>query len=145
LARLPARGDGTALPQRTRRAKTRHANAPSFDARAALARGCGVDLTAIEGIDSRTAMILFSKIGSDMSRWPTERHFCSWLGLCPHRRITGGKLLSNRIRPGPNRAAQALRLAARSLHASKSTLGPTSGGSRAGSGPPRRSWRRPIS
>ena len=123
LATLPARGDGVALPQRTHRAKTRHANAPAFDARAALARACGVDLTAIEGIDSRTAMILFSEIGSALSRWPTEKHFCSWLGLCPHHRITGGKLLSSRIRPGPNRAAQALRLAARSLHASKSALG----------------------
>jgi transposase len=82
-----------------------------------------VDLTAIEGIESRTAMILDSEIGSDMSPWPTEKHFCSWLGLCPHHRLTGGKLLSSRIRPGPNRAAQALRLAARSLHASKSALG----------------------
>ena len=68
-------------------------------------------------------MILYSEIGSDMSRWPTEKHFCSWLGLCPHHRITGGKLLSSRIRPGPNRAAEALRLAARSLHASKGALG----------------------
>jgi transposase len=123
LATLPAQGDGAAPPPPTRRGKTRHANAPSFDARAALARACGVDLTAIEGIESRTAMILFSEIGSDMSPWPTEKHFCSWLGLCPHHRITGGKVLSSRVRPGPNRAAQALRLAARSLHASKSALG----------------------
>jgi hypothetical protein len=43
--------------------------------------------------------------------------------LCPHHRITGGKVLSSRIRPGPNRAAQALRLAARWLHASQSALG----------------------
>jgi transposase len=123
LATLPQRGDGVAPPTPTRRGKTRHANAPSFDPRAALARACGVDLTAIEGIDSRTAMILFSEIGSDMSPWSTEKHFCSWLGLCPHHRITGGKVLSSRVRPGANRAAQALRLAARSLHASKSALG----------------------
>lgn len=123
LATLPHRGDGVAPPPPTRRGKTRQANAPSFDAQAALARACGVDLTAIEGIDSRTAMILFSEIGSDMSPWPTEKHFCSWLGLCPHHRITGGKVLSSRVRPGANRAAQALRLAARSLHASKSALG----------------------
>jgi hypothetical protein len=123
LGTLPQHGDGTAPPSPPRPGKTRPANAPSFDARAALARACGVDLTAIEGIESRTALILISEIGSDMSPWPTEKHFCSWLGLCPHHRITGGKVLSSRIRPGPNRAAQALRLAARSLRASKSALG----------------------
>lgn len=123
LATLPARGDDIALPPRTRHGKTRHANTPAFDAQAALARACGVDLTAIEGIDSRTAMIVFSEVGSDTSPWPTEKHFCSWLGLSPHHRITGGKVHSSHVRPGPNRAAQALRLAARSLHASKSALG----------------------
>src|SRR5262249_29974847 len=54
LKSLPARGDGPAPAPPTRRGKARHANAPCFDARAALARACGVDLTAIEGIDSRT-------------------------------------------------------------------------------------------
>jgi hypothetical protein len=112
-----------ALPQRTRRDKTRHANAPAFDDRAALARACGVDLTAIEGIDSRTAMILCSEIGADMGRWPTEKHSCSRLGLFPHHPTTGEKILSSRIRPGPNWAAQAIRLAARSLHATKGALG----------------------
>jgi hypothetical protein len=58
-----------------------------------------------------------------MSRWPSEKHFCSWLGLCPQHKVSGGKVLSRKVRPGVNRAAQALRLAARALEHSRSTLG----------------------
>ncbi len=50
-----------------------------------------------------------------MSRWPTEKHFASWLGLCPHHKISGGKVLSRKVRPSANRAATALRLAAQCL------------------------------
>jgi transposase len=113
---------GQSVPYRPRRRK-REANEPRFDARARLYAVCGVDLTAIEGIDETTALVLLSEIGTDMSRWPSLKHFCSWLGLCPQHKISGGRILSRRVRRGSSRAKRALRLAARSLHHSKSALG----------------------
>jgi transposase len=80
-------------------------------------------LHAIEGIDENTALVLLSEIGADMSRWPTEKEFASWLGLCPQHKISGGKVLSRTVRPSTNRAAAALRLAAHSLQHSQSALG----------------------
>jgi transposase len=68
-------------------------------------------------------LVLLSEIGMDMSRWPSLKHFCSWLGLCPQHKISGGKILNRRVRRGASRAKRALRLAARSLHHSKSALG----------------------
>ena len=68
-------------------------------------------------------VVLLSEIGTDMSRWPSLKHFCSWLGLFPQHKISGGKILSRRVRRGSSRAKRALRLAARSLHHSKSALG----------------------
>jgi transposase len=96
---------------------------PAFDARTRLYRVSGVDLTAIEGIEESTALVILGEIGTDMSRWPTSKQFCSWLGLCPQVRQSAGKVLSSKVRAGPNRAAQALRLAANSLQSSKSALG----------------------
>jgi transposase len=110
------------LPPRSKKYK-RHDNDPRFDVRAAVFSVTGVDLTAIEGISDLTALTILSEIGTDMSRWPSVKHFTSWLGLCPQHKKTGGKVKSSRTRPGSNRAAQALRLAANSLHRSKSGLG----------------------
>ena len=64
-----------------------------------------------------------SETGLDMTKWPTSKHFGSWLGLSPNNRVSGGKVLSRRTTPNANRAAAALRLAAQSLHHSKSALG----------------------
>jgi transposase len=110
------------LPPRPRVRKRRD-NEPAFDARQRLHQVAGVDLTAIEGIEERTALVVLSEVGTDMGRWRSEKHFGSWLGLapCPHK--TGGKLLSAATRPGTSRAGQALRLAARNLHRSQSALG----------------------
>jgi len=80
-------------------------------------------LTAIEGIEESTALVVLSEIGTDMSRWPSEKHFGSWLGLAPNPKKSGGKVKSSATRPGVNRAAQALRLAAKNLQRSKSALG----------------------
>jgi transposase len=116
------KSEGKRLPYRPRKRK-RRATEPRFDARPPLFRLSGIDLTAIEGIDENTALVLLSEIGTDMSRWPTEKHFASWLGLCPHHKISGGKVLSRKVRPSTNRAATALRLAAHCLHRSHSALG----------------------
>jgi transposase len=112
---------GQPLPPKARRhTKT---NEPRFDARTPLSRMAGVDLTTLEGIEANTAWVILSAIGTDMHRWPSVKHFCSWLGLCPQHQISGGKVLSRRVRPGAHRVTVALRLAARSLHHSQSALG----------------------
>jgi len=103
--------------------RRRHRNRPAFDPREPLHRMTGVDLTRIEGIDETTALMVISEIGLDMSKWPSEKHCTSWLGVSPHQRVSGGKVRSSRTRPTTNRAAAALRLAAASLHHSKSALG----------------------
>jgi transposase len=119
FARLE-RHDGK--PAKSKR-RWRNKNAPSFDAREALYKLCGVDLTTIDGIDIATALKILSEIGPDLSRFKTMKHFCSWLGLCPGTKITGGKLISGKSKRTANRAAQALKLAAAGLRSSQSALG----------------------
>ncbi len=104
-----------------KRSKAR--NAPKFDLRTRLFQMCGVDLTRIDGIDVTTALVVVSEIGTDMSRFPSDKHFASWLGLCPGTKITGGKVMSGKTKRCANRAAQALRLAAAALRTSQSALG----------------------
>jgi len=109
------------LPPKARRhTKT---NAPRFEARTPLSRMAGVDLTTIEGIAEGTALVLLSEIGTDRHRWPSVQHCWSWLGRCPQHQISGGTVLSRRVRPGAHRVTVALRLAARSVHHSQSALG----------------------
>lgn len=101
----------------------RNPNAPRFDVRTHLHRMTGVDLTRIDGIEANTALKVIGEIGLDMTRWPTEKHFASWLCLCPGNRKTGGKQKSGKTRRSTNRAAAALRLAAQSLERSRTALG----------------------
>ena len=58
-----------------------------------------------------------------MTKWPSAKHFASWLGLSPNNRITGGRVMSSKTKASANRAAAALRLAANALHRSDSALG----------------------
>jgi transposase len=110
------------LPPKHRGRKHR-GNDLRFDARERLYEVAGVDLTAIEGIEANTALTVLSEIGTDMSRWPNEKAFGAWLGVAPNPKKSGGKLQSAATRPGANRAAKALRLAARTLQRSQSALG----------------------
>lgn len=95
----------------------------SFDLGVELKRILGVDLTAIDGIGPVAAQVILSEVGLDVSRWPTEKHFTSWLGLCPDHRISGGRILSRSTRPVVSRARNVLRLCAYTLAHSKSWLG----------------------
>ena len=95
----------------------------TFNLQAELRRIVGVDLTAIDGIGSLTAPVILSEVGPDMQPWPTEKHFASWLGLCPDHRISGGKVLARSTRPVVNRARNALRMSAYTLEHSQSALG----------------------
>lgn len=98
-------------------------NAPRFELCSELQRITGVDLTRIDGIDVMVAQTLVSEIGLDMSRWKTEAHFASWLGLCPDNRVSGDKILGRGTRRVINRAATALRMAAVTLMRSRTYLG----------------------
>jgi transposase len=99
-------------------------NAPtSFDVRGELYRISGTDLTQIDSINIMTAQTIIAEVGIDMSRFPTEAHFASFLGLCPDNQITGGKVLRRGTRHVQNRAATALRMAASTLWRSKTYLG----------------------
>ena len=70
-----------------------------------------------------TALKLLAEIGTDMTRWPTEKHFTSWLTLAPNNKITGGRVISSRTQPSANRAAATLRMAAMSLGRTQTALG----------------------
>lgn len=98
-------------------------NEPKFDLKSHLFRILGTDLTLVDGVNVLTVHTIFGETGPDLSKFPSANHFCSWLGLCPNNKISGGKILSSRTRQGTNRAAQALRLAARALWKSESYLG----------------------
>jgi transposase len=83
----------------------------------------GADLTRLPGLDLLAVERILSEIGLDMSRWPSEKHFCAWLNVAPNHRISGGKILSSKPRKNANRAAAALRLAAQSAMQSKTAIG----------------------
>ncbi len=100
-----------------------HSNEPAFDVRTPLHRLTGADLSQIDGIGPYTALRLISEVGTDMSRWPTEHHFTSWLTLAPRNKISGGRLLSSRTQPSANRAAGILRMAAMTLGRGSTALG----------------------
>lgn len=104
-------------------AKRNSKNTPSFDLRTALARWAGVDLTRINGLAVSSVLTILSEIGPDLSRFANVKHFCSWLGLCPGTKISGGKVLSARTRRSTNRVRQALKMAAMSLSRNSSALG----------------------
>jgi transposase len=109
---------GGQLPRRKR-----SRNDPDFDLRSHLYQLVGVDLTRIDGLQALTVQEIITEIGVDMNRWPTVKHFTSWLTLAPHNDISGGKVLKSRTLKSKNRAAQALRMAAQSVGKSKSALG----------------------
>jgi transposase len=103
--------------------RKRRKNQPHFDLRAEMFRMTGADLTQVDGIDTLTAQTALCECGHDLNAFPSEKHFTSWLGLSPNNRITGGKVRRTRTRRVQNRLANALRVAAQSLHHSRSALG----------------------
>ena len=121
LERFEDRSDGE--PPAPNGKKRNQKNAPGFDVQGHLYRMTGVDLTRIDGVDGFTALKVVSEVGTDMTKWPSAKHFASWLGLSPHNRITGGRVISSKTKASANRAAAALRLAANALHRSDSALG----------------------
>ncbi len=117
-------GHGALPPLGKRSKKGSHAkNAPTFDVRAHLYSFTGVDLTEVPGIEESTAQTIIAETGTDMSRWPTSKHYCSWLGLAGHNDISGRKVLRSKTLKTGNRAGQAFRLAAQSVMRSDNEFG----------------------
>ena len=122
LARLPNRAE-----EKTRTAKPRKrgrkSNDVRFDAVGPLFKALGVDLTLIEGIDVGTALVILGEIGVDVSRFPTEKHFASWLRLCPPQDESNKTKKRRGHRKGTSRVAIALRMAAQSVAKTNTPLG----------------------
>lgn len=114
------RSEGRRLASR-KATKTR--NAVHFDLRELLLKMAGVDVTVLEGVDETTALTLLSETGPDLSAFPTERHWTSWLSLSPNHRGSGGKVRRRRVKPSASRANRAFRLAASGCHHAKNALG----------------------
>lgn len=125
LARLPDKVDPALkpLPPRMEGKVARRHQLLEVDMREPLYRKFGVDLTAVEGIGVATSLVILTEIGADLSHFRDEKHFCSYLGLCPDNRISGGKVLSSRTRRVVHRVSDALRIAATTLERSQTALG----------------------
>jgi transposase len=111
------------IPPKPKRHRTKQMNEPRFDVRGLLYNIVGTDLTQVHGLGPHTALKLVAECGTDMSRWPTVKHFTSWLTLCPGAKISGGKILSSRSRRSTNRAATLLRLSAVNVGKTDTALG----------------------
>jgi len=98
---------------------------PCLNSRDLVYKMTGVDLTEVDGIGGTAALQIVGEIGTDMSKWDTDKHFVSWLCLCPELHITGGRRKSNKshTQPSKNRAAALLRMCGQSLLNAKCALG----------------------
>lgn len=112
-----------AAPALVARSKSVMKHPPAYPVQARLAALCGVDLTSIPAIQVLTAQTIWAELGSDLSAFPTSKHFCSWLSLCPDNRTSAGKCLSTKTRASANRVAHALRMAAQSCHKASHEFG----------------------
>lgn len=105
------------------RHRTKQPNALTFDIRSSLYQVLGLDLTQIHGMGPSLALKLIAECGTDMSCWPSSKHFASWLCLSPGNKISGGKVLTSKTRRSSSRAAAALRLAATTIGKTNTALG----------------------
>jgi len=122
LAQFPNRAGEKTQAHKPRK-RGRKSNDVRFDATGPLFQALGVDLTLIEGIDVGTALVILGEIGVDVSRFPTEKHFASWLRLCPPQDQSNKTKKRRGHRKGTNRVTIALRMAARSVGKTMTPLG----------------------
>lgn len=110
----------TSMRKKSRKPRS---NQPCFDLRSEQIRLLGVDATTIDGLDVMTIQTVLAEVGSDLSPWKSEAHWCSWLNLAPKRDISGGRVIRHVREQRTNRVGQAFRMAAPSLVRSQSYLG----------------------
>lgn len=109
------------LPHATRKVNRKHRSSIDFTSLLILLNG--IDITKIPGISETVALTIIAEVGTDMSKWKTDKHFCSWLNLVPNTKKSGGKILSSRSRKKRNLAGQAFRMAAFGLANNKGPFG----------------------
>jgi transposase len=119
----PGPVDEAAAQKASKPKRARGNNQATVDFREALRRVCGVDLMRVCGLNTLSVLMLIGEIGADMRFWRSEKAFCSWLGLCPGTKISGGRVLSRRTRHVVNRAATILRLAAMAAGRTETWIG----------------------
>lgn len=112
-------------PLSSRKRQSRSKNAPPNpeDLRQHLKRISGVDLSVVDGFGVSLAQTIILECGTDMSKFPTVKHFCAWLGLAPKHEISGAKVLKNKTLKTKNRAGQAFRMAAHSVQRADCVFG----------------------
>jgi len=123
IEQVASKNDGLILDLPKVKRKAVKKNKVDFELTTYLKELIGVDVTEVFGISEITALTIMSEVGTDMSKWKTENNFTSWLGLAPNTKISGGKIISSRIQKKKHHAGQSFRMAANSLHNSKSPLG----------------------
>lgn len=116
-------GELKPLSQKQRNSHSKNAPRNKEEIRQHLQRISGVDLSAVDGIGVGIAQTVIAESGTDMSQFPKEGNFCSWLGLAPKHEISGGKVLKNKTLKTKNRAGQAFRMAAQSVKNSNCVFG----------------------
>jgi len=108
-------GELQPLPQKKRNAHSKNAPENKEEIRKHLKRISGVDISVVDGFGVSLAQTVIMEVGTEMSKFPSEKHFCSWLGLAPKHEISGAKVLRNKTMKTKNRAGQAFRMAAQSV------------------------------
>lgn len=117
--------NGEVQPLTKRKRDSHSKNIPHHpqEIRKHLKRISGVDLSLVDGFGVSLAQTVIMEVGTDMSKFPDEKHFCSWLGLTPQHEISGGKVLKNNTLKTKNRAGQAFRMAAQSVKQAECAFG----------------------
>lgn len=108
-------GELPSLPKKKQNSHSKNAPKNQGEIRQHLKRISGVDVSVVDGFGVSLAQTVIMEVGTDMSRFPSEKHFCSWLGLAPKHEISGAKVLRNRTLKTKNRAGQSFRMAAQSV------------------------------
>ena len=121
----PAWEAGEVEPLSTRKKNSHSKNLPQHpeEIRQHLKRISGVDLSVVDGFGVSLAQTVIMEVGTDMTKFPDEKHFCSWLGLAPKHEVSGGKVLKNHTLKTKNRAGQAFRMAAQSVKQAECVFG----------------------
>jgi transposase len=122
LAKLPNKAAEKTHEVKPRK-RGRKSNDVRFEATGPLFKALGVDLTLIDGIEVGTALVILAEIGVDVSRFPTEKHFASWLRLCPPQNQSNKSKRRHRDRKRTNRVTRALQMAAQAVGHTKTPLG----------------------
>ncbi len=117
---MPKKAAAADLPVATKPDRSRHSASLT---RERLHELLGVDLTQIDGVGVLTASAFLVNAGRDMSPWPTENHFASWLGLTPNVKQSASFTRSGATRKTASTLAHAFRLAAMTISQLESHLG----------------------